>query len=162
MLDYLQLITPDGDQRNKQRYEVVGEQSRMLKGLAKECGLPFVILAQLGREAENCSDGFKMVRHLRESGNIEQDADLICILSRPDEKVQEAAKKAGGNPEGSVTLSLAKHRNGPTGEVKLHFDKHTQRFLSYGDAYTPKYTDSPIPDSAQFDEYVEEDAGALF
>lgn len=139
ILDYLQLIAPGHGQQSKPRWEVVGEQSRALKGLAKECSIPIVLLAQLGRGAEDTSDGFKMVRYLRESGNIEQDADMVCILSKPTEEDQKATKAMGVDPDSSVTLTLAKHRNGPTGAIPLHFEKKTQRFLVPGEALVEEY-----------------------
>jgi len=154
MLDYLQLIN-SGDAGRKQRYEVVGEQSRMLKGMAKETRLPIMVLAQLGRDSEQEPDGYKMMKHLRESGNIEQDADVIIILHRPNEPKDKDKPNDHG---GAVTITIAKHRNGPIGSVLLNFDKIEQRFTDEGGAFMCReYAAAPAVDAEPFDEYTEDE-----
>jgi replicative DNA helicase len=121
-VDYLQLLkTP---YRGLSRQEEVAEISRSLKALAKELEVPVVALAQLSRQVEQRSDKRPQMADLRESGQIEQDADLIIFIHRP-----EVYKK---NPypeeEGLAEIIVAKQRQGPTGIVKLAFDKDTTAF----------------------------------
>jgi replicative DNA helicase len=121
-VDYLQLLkTP---YRFATRQEEVAEISRSLKALAKELEVPVVALAQLSRQVEQRSDKRPQLADLRESGQIEQDADLILFIHRP-----EVYKK---NPppeeEGLAEIIVAKQRQGPTGLIKLAFDKDTTAF----------------------------------
>jgi replicative DNA helicase len=118
IIDYLQLIRP-ADSR-KSRYEQVGEMSAGLKALAKECDVPIVCLAQLGRDAET---DIPRLHHLRESGSIEQDADMVFLLDRPELRVPKDLALAG-----QASLFLAKNRHGPTGEYALTFDGPTMTF----------------------------------
>ncbi len=121
-VDYLQLLkTP---YRHATRQEEVAEISRNLKALAKEIQVPVIALAQLSRQVEQRADKRPQLADLRESGQIEQDADLIIFIHRP-----EVYKK---NPppeeEGVAEIIVAKQRQGPTGIVKLAFDKETTTF----------------------------------
>ena len=118
IVDYLQLIRPS-DPR-KSRYEHVTEISAGLKALAKECGVPVVCLAQLGRDAET---DIPRLHHLRESGSIEQDADMVFLLDRPELRDPKDPALAG-----QALLFLAKNRHGPTGEYALTFDGPTMTF----------------------------------
>ncbi|MCA9379559.1 replicative DNA helicase [Candidatus Dojkabacteria bacterium] len=116
VVDYLQLIV--GNNREG-RVQEVSEISRYLKGIARELNVPVLALSQLSRAIEQRSDGNPMLSDLRDSGSIEQDADIVLFLSR-----------VGGDGENSDnrTLSVAKHRNGPTGAVELFFVKEMARF----------------------------------
>jgi len=121
-VDYLQLLkTP---YRHATRQEEVAEISRNLKALAKELEVPVIALAQLSRQVEQRSDKRPQMADLRESGQIEQDADIILFIHRP-----EVYKK---NPppeeEGLAEIIVAKQRQGPTGLIKLAFDKDTTTF----------------------------------
>ena len=105
----------------------LGEISRGLKALAKELNVPVIALSQLNRSVEQRENKKPVMSDLRESGAIEQDADLVMFLWRDKER---------GNDEGDhdgevVNLKLAKHRNGPTGEIQLWFKKAQTRFVSY-------------------------------
>ena len=122
IVDYLQLLrTPI---RYNTRQEAVAEFSRSMKALAKELHIPVVALSQLNRASELRGNRRPQMADLRESGAIEQDADVIIFLYR-----DELYNRADDNPEkGMVELSLSKHRNGPTGEIKLRFDPKTQTF----------------------------------
>jgi len=121
-VDYLQLLGVP--YRRSSRQEEVAEISKSLKALAKELEVPVVALAQLSRQVEQRSDKRPQLADLRESGQIEQDADLILFIHRP-----EVYKK---NPppeeEGLAEIIVAKQRQGPTGIVKLAFDKDTTAF----------------------------------
>ena len=131
IVDYLQLITPPGLGGREQRYVQVGEISHALKALAKEIDSPIIALSQLARSAESEADGFRKMAHLRESGAIEQDADLVLILSHPSKDVADGIEANGHDPSNVLDCTLAKHRNGATGRFFLYYDKATQRFSRF-------------------------------
>jgi len=123
IVDYLQLIAPTDPKTPREQQ--VAEISRGLKGLAKELDVPVLVLSQLNRAAEKENRTPKL-SDLRESGSIEQDADVVLMLARPkdaDEKFQVAAD--------SAELIVAKQRNGPVGELKLTFLRDITRFENY-------------------------------
>jgi len=125
-IDYLQLLTAN---RKYSRQEEVAEISRVLKSLARELNIPVVALAQLSRQVEGRSDKRPQLADLRESGQIEQDADLVIFLHRP-----EYYKKSPPPEEvGIAEVIIAKHRQGPTGIIKLRFDKETTAFRELGE-----------------------------
>jgi replicative DNA helicase len=124
-IDYIGLIGSDNPRLP--RYELISEVSRSLKGLARELNIPIVALSQLRREAEkekpNLSD-------IRESGSIEQDADMVLFINRDrelDKTVEEQSKEDGQK----VQLILAKNLNGPVGTIELLFRKHLTKFVPY-------------------------------
>ncbi|RUM29323.1 MAG: replicative DNA helicase [Aquifex sp.] len=123
-VDYLQLIRPPV--RKSSRQEEVAEVSRNLKALAKELHIPVMALAQLSREVEKRSDKRPQLADLRESGQIEQDADLILFLHRPD----YYKKKPSPEEQGIAEVIIAKQRQGPTDIVKLAFIKEYTKFSS--------------------------------
>lgn len=119
MIDYLQLIHGEG----KNRYEIVTYAAQEAKNLAKEFDCPVICLSQLSRSVEQRQDKRPMLSDLRESGQIEQAADLVIFLHRDDYYDAETEK------QGIVEAILAKQRNGPVGTVELAFLKHCGRFL---------------------------------
>jgi replicative DNA helicase len=121
LIDYLQMM--DLKQRVESRERAVSEISRTLKGLAKELKIPVVALAQLNRGVEGRSDRRPMLSDLRESGSIEQDADVIMMLYREDYYDRESAEK-----QGLAEVIIGKQRNGPTGTVKLKWEASFGRF----------------------------------
>ena len=127
VVDYLQLIDPDS--RRDSRQEQVAGISRRLKFLARELEVPVVALAQVNRSSEDRQDHKPRLSDLRESGAIEQDADVVMIMHRP-----EAGEP--GQQEGIIELNIAKQRNGPTGDLTLKFEKEYMRFDNY-DVATP-------------------------
>jgi len=134
IIDYLQLMKGrDGAQSREQE---ISEISRGLKGLAKELEVPVIALSQLNRAVETRSDKSKrpMISDLRESGAIEQDADNIVFIYRDDYYNQDTAE------QNIAELIIAKQRNGPTGTVKVRFDKQWTRFDNLADG---EYEDSP-------------------
>jgi replicative DNA helicase len=121
VVDYLQLMTPS--KRLDSRQQEVSEMSRSLKLLAKEIGVPVVALSQLNRAAENRADKKPQLSDLRESGAIEQDADVVVLLHREDMYEPESARA------GEADFIVAKQRNGPTGTVTVAFQGHYSRFV---------------------------------
>ncbi len=117
IVDYLQLISsPEGSRGLKQNEAVrIGEISRGLKIMAKEFGIPVVVLSQLNREVEHRTGGRPQLSDLRDSGAIEQDADMVAFIHR------KMVPSATEEPDNSAELIVAKHRNGPTAIIPLHF-----------------------------------------
>jgi replicative DNA helicase len=133
ILDYLQLI--HGGMGGENRVQEVSYISRALKGLARDLNVPVLAISQLSRAVETRSPHIPMLSDLRESGAIEQDADVVMFLyredkylSREDWQRQNPGKPAGAYPEGMTQMIIAKHRNGPTGTVTLRFREKTARF----------------------------------
>ena len=120
MIDYLQLMTSEG--RNENRQQEISTISRNLKALAKELDVPILALSQLSRDSEKSGRKPKL-SDLRESGAIEQDADVVILLYREDYQNEEAEVK------NQIELIIAKHRNGETGTVELNFIKECTRFI---------------------------------
>lgn len=124
VVDYLQLMG-GSLRRNENRQQEVSQISRELKGLAKELNVPVVALSQLSRAPEARNPPKPMMSDLRESGSIEQDADVVAFIYRED------YYKPTDENAGLAELLIAKQRNGPTGIVKLAFLKEFTRFESY-------------------------------
>jgi replicative DNA helicase len=122
MVDYLQIMSSGGIFRGNERVQEVGYFARSLKQLAKELRIPVIAAAQLSRGVENREDKRPILSDLRESGEIEQEADVVAFLYR-DVVYNEATEFPN-----RADVIVAKHRNGPTGVVSLHFEKHTTRF----------------------------------
>jgi replicative DNA helicase len=122
VIDYLQLIEPEN--RRDPRQEQVAQISRRIKHLARELKLPVVALAQVNRSSEERQDHRPRLADLRESGSIEQDADTVMLLHRPD-------RYEPGQHEGVVEVIIGKQRNGPTGEVTLSYVKQFMRFENF-------------------------------
>lgn len=123
VIDYLQLMT--GAARSESRQVEIAEISRFVKGLARELRCPVVALSQLSREAEKDDTGQPKLSHLRESGAIEQDADVVMMLGRAPAHETEGR-------ENVIRVTVAKQRNGPTGFIDLLFEKNIQRFHTMG------------------------------
>ena len=121
VIDYLQLMT--SGKRVESRQIEVSEFSRQIKLLAKELDVPIVALSQLNRGPEQRSDKRPMMSDLRESGAIEQDADMVILLHREDVYEKESTRP------GEADLIVAKHRNGPTRDVTVAFQGHYSRFV---------------------------------
>lgn len=125
LIDYLQLITGNG---RESRQQEVSEISRQLKILAKELRVPVIALSQLSRSIEQRQDKKPMLSDLRESGSIEQDADIVAFLHRDDYYHNE--EEEGGIPNNTVEVIIEKNRSGARGSVELMFQKEYNKFSS--------------------------------
>jgi replicative DNA helicase len=121
IVDYLQLM--QSGKRVESRQLEVSEFSRQLKLLAKELEVPVVAISQLNRGAEQRTDRRPMLSDLRESGSLEQDADMVVLIHREDAYERESTRP------GEADLIVAKHRNGPTANVVVAFQGHYSRFV---------------------------------
>jgi replicative DNA helicase len=121
IIDYLQLMS--SPKRVENRQQEVSEMSRSLKLLAKELDVPVIALSQLNRGPEQRTDKKPLLSDLRESGSIEQDADVVILLHREDAYERESPRA------GEADLIVAKHRNGPTATVTVAFQGHYSRFV---------------------------------
>jgi replicative DNA helicase len=144
-IDYLQLLRPPV--RKSSRQEEVAEISRNLKALAKELSIPVVALAQLSRQVEHRSDKRPQLADLRESGQIEQDADLIIFIHRPE----YYKKSPPPEEQGIAEVIVAKQRQGPTGIIKVAFMKETASFRPLESAHMQKI-ETYEPDLEEFSE----------
>ena len=122
VVDYLQLVRGSGKSEN--RVQEVSELSRTLKAMAKELNIPVLALSQLSRGIENRPLSEPKLSDLRESGSIEQDADVVMFIHREDRLRENADKK------NIAEIRILKHRNGPIGKIKLYFHEETSSFRS--------------------------------
>ena len=122
VIDYLQLMT--SGKKVESRQQEVSEFSRQLKLLAKEIEVPVIAMSQLNRGPEQRTDKKPMLSDLRESGAIEQDADMVILLHRPDAFERDDPRG------GEAYLILAKHRNGPTKTITVAHQLHLSRFTN--------------------------------
>jgi replicative DNA helicase len=150
IIDYLQLMSGTGD-RNSNREQEISRISRDLKGLAKELQVPIIALSQLSREVEKRKEGNKMpqLSDLRESGAIEQDADMVMFLYRP-EYYDITANEFGESNKGETHVRIAKHRNGSLETIKLKALLHIQKFAEmdgedFGNLGMPGGNWKPVP-----------------
>ena len=137
VIDYVQLLHSTA-RRAENRQQEIADISNGIKSLAKELDVPVIVLSQLNRELEKDKDRKPRLSDLRESGAIEQDADLVCLLYKPSRGDDEGAgEEQDALP---VNLLIAKQRNGPTGDVHLTFLKAYTRFES-----AAKVSDDDVP-----------------
>lgn len=135
IIDYLQLIEPDNSQDSRQ--EQVARITRRLKGMARELQIPVICLAQLNRQPEATKEGHRpRLSHLRESGAIEQDADVVLFVHREEYYCRSREEAEEKGVLGTAEVIVAKQRNGPTGEVKLRWHKEYTRFESFTDRHS--------------------------
>lgn len=143
MIDYIQLMTGNGKEGSRE--QEISSISRGLKGLAKDMGIPVIALSQLSRAVEQRSDKRPMLSDLRESGAIEQDADVVCFLYRP-EYYGVTVTPDGRSTKGLAELIIGKQRNGPVGNVPISFNDST---ASFGNMADNQLNEEPpqLPDS---------------
>jgi replicative DNA helicase len=120
IIDYLQLVEPLNP--DAPPVQQVSENSRGLKAMAKELNIPVLVISQLSRAVEQRSPQIPRLADLRQSGTIEQDADVVLFIYREDRYNPDTARK------GIADVIIAKHRNGPVGRVELYFDERTTTF----------------------------------
>ena len=137
VIDYLQLIQGNS-RRAENRQQEVSEISRSLKALARELEVPVIALSQLSRSVEQRQDKRPMMSDIRESGSIEQDADIVAFLYRDDYYDKETENK------NIIEIIIAKQRNGPVGTVQLAFAKEFSKFVNL----ETRYDESQIPPGA--------------
>ncbi|WP_062351046.1 replicative DNA helicase [Bacillus kwashiorkori] len=137
LIDYLQLIQGSGH-RSENRQQEVSEISRQLKALARELEVPVIALSQLSRSVEQRQDKRPMMSDIRESGSIEQDADIVAFLYRDDYYDKESENK------NIIEIIIAKQRNGPVGTVQLAFAKEYNKFVNL----ETRYDDTNMPPGA--------------
>ena len=128
IVDYLQLLRAES--RSENRAEIIGQMSRGLKMLARELDVPVVALSQLNRSVESRNPKIPMLSDLRESGAVEQDADVVIFIYRDDYYHNEKSETPSTRP-GEADLIIAKNRNGPVGNVILTFRPEYPRFMNY-------------------------------
>jgi replicative DNA helicase len=135
LIDYLQLMSGSSTSKSGNRQEEISKISRDLKALAKELQVPIIALSQLNRSVETRKESkIPQLSDLRESGAIEQDADLVMFLYRP-EYYGLTNDAMGETVEGEVQIHIAKHRNGVTGMEKVKFIKEYQKFVDFPDVF---------------------------
>jgi replicative DNA helicase len=141
VIDYLQLLHSTA-RRAENRQQEIADISSGIKSLAKELNVPIIVLSQLNRELEREKNRKPRLSDLRESGAIEQDADVVGLLYKPSSGDDEEGGGGGGSEEEAVAVNLliAKQRNGPTGDVNLTFLKPFTRFES-----AAKVSDEDVP-----------------
>ena len=140
VIDYLQLCNSTARRAQENRQQEIADISSGIKALAKELNVPIIVLSQLNRELEKDKSRKPRLSDLRESGSIEQDADLVGLLYKPnagDDEDGAAVEESDGIP---VNFLIAKQRNGPTGDVHLTFLKPYTRFES-----AAKFSDEDVP-----------------
>ena len=142
VVDYLQLLTTGDSARSDNRVQEVSMITQSLKALAKELSVPIIALAQLSRQVENREDKKPQLADLRESGSIEQDADVVMFIYREAYYLGRTEPKEGSpehltwqeNLDGIRNLAeviIGKQRHGPIGVVRLHFDENLTKFTNY-------------------------------
>jgi len=144
VVDYLQLLNSTARRSQENRQQEIADISSGIKALAKELNVPIIVLAQLNREIEKDKSRKPRLSDLRESGSIEQDADLVGLLYKPNKRSDSSESTSDGDEtedsDQSVNLLIAKQRNGPTGDVELTFLKDFTRFESRS-----KFSDDDVP-----------------
>jgi len=141
IIDYLQLMTAGGDGNREQEISSI---SRSIKQIAKELGVPIIALSQLNRSVETrTGDKKPQLSDLRESGAIEQDADMVMFIYRP-EYYGETQDEEGNNLEGLAELIMAKHRNGSLDTVKLRFIGQLAKFVDWEESFT-QFSGAALP-----------------
>lgn len=140
VIDYLQLLHSTAGRAKENRQQEIADISSGVKALAKELNVPVIILSQLNRELEKDKNRKPRLSDLRESGSIEQDADLVGLLYKPDAGDDEDGAPADESDGIAINFLIAKQRNGPTGDVNLTFLKPYTRYESRS-----KFSDEDVP-----------------
>jgi replicative DNA helicase len=149
MIDYLQLMTAGGSNKTGNREQEISTISRNLKALAKELEIPVIALSQLSRAVESRGGSKRpLLSDLRESGAIEQDADIVSFIYRPEYyKIDEWDDDERSPTDGQGELIIAKHRNGGLENIRLKFIGHLGKFDNLDDFSTPFEMQSSMNDN---------------
>lgn len=151
MIDYLQLMNATGMKFGSREQEV-STISRSLKALAKDLNIPIIALSQLNRSTETREDKRPVLSDLRESGAIEQDADMVCFIHRPEYYTRSGEDENGNDIRGKAELIIAKHRSGAIGTVDLRFVSKFARFENWEESYrVVQDTISEVGDTRKFE-----------
>lgn len=137
VLDYLQLMEGTGHRSSDNRVQEIAEISRALKGIARELNVPVLALSQLSRAVEASHPAIPKLSHLRESGSIEQDADVVMFIYRKSSDRGYDINSLSEEDRYTAEIHVAKHRNGPTGLIKLYFDEDKVSFKNLTNQPTP-------------------------
>ena len=156
IIDYLQLMQSSGyGKAGENRVQVVGDISRSLKIMAKELNIPVICLSQLSRAVESRTDKRPIMSDLRESGAIEQDADIVMLLFRKSYYDAEAKQEAENTGSEELEINIAKHRNGSVEDVRLRFKAELARFQNLEDDFA-----KPKPYSSRYNQTSNNAVGA--
>jgi replicative DNA helicase len=147
VIDYLQLM--EGRTKTDNRVQEVAEISRGLKQIARELQIPVLALAQLSRAVELSKPAIPKLSHLRESGSIEQDADVVLFLYRKAADRNYNIEELTPEDKTNAEVHIAKHRNGPTGMVKLFWDAKQTSFHNLETRRTPEPMNTPARPQGQ-------------
>ena len=142
IIDYLQLMNTTGNRSSDNRVQEVAEMSRGLKLLARELNVPVLCLSQLSRAVEQTKPAIPKLSHLRDSGSIEQDADIVMFIYRKAADRNYQLEEIPPDERSLGEIHVAKHRNGPTGVIKVFFDAAR---ASYKNLDTQFETGAPPP-----------------
>ena len=162
IIDYLQLMNASGMKFGSREQEV-STISRSLKGLAKELNIPIIALSQLNRNVEQREDKNKrpQLSDLRESGAIEQDADIVCFIHRPEVYYRSGVDPEGNDVRGKAEFIIAKHRSGSVGEVTMRFRGQFARFENWNESYNLTDGNDGIIVSKKFTSDAPDDGGMI-
>ena len=139
IIDYLQLMESHKSKYNDNRVQEVAEMSRNLKGIARELNVPVLALSQLSRAVEQTKPAIPKLSHLRDSGSIEQDADVVLFIYRKTADRNYRLEDIPPDEKNIGEIHIAKHRNGPTGMIKLFFDETRASYRNLEN----KFADAP-------------------
>jgi replicative DNA helicase len=166
IIDYLQLMNASGNSFESRQQEV-STISRSLKGLAKELNIPIIALSQLNRSVENRTSTNNIAEakrpqlsDLRESGAIEQDADIVCFIHRP-EYYRILLDNEGNSTQGIAEIIVAKHRNGAIGDIRLRFKKQFAKFVNEEEDYSIDQ-ENPAIYGSRINQDMSETTGSLY
>ena len=160
MIDYIQLMSPEKRKNSDNRQNEIAEISRNLKILAKELNVPVLALSQLSRAVE-ARKGRPQLADLRESGAIEQDADIVMFIHRPDKNATEKELAEGKIQQNVAEIIVEKHRNGPQGIVKLYFKGECTKFMNLSDEEENSQNENHIDEKTVISEVQEEESDNL-
>ena len=145
IIDYLQLMESHRQTSNvENRVQEVAEISRNLKGIARELNIPVLALSQLSRAVEQSKPAIPKLSHLRESGSIEQDADVVLFIYRKAADRGYRLEDIPPDERHIAEIHIAKHRNGPTGQAKVYFDEARASFKNLDTHFTPTANAKPL------------------